>query len=84
MIDRRSGGTGHIASAESLCGGFNQFMEENELATDWGVPHTLTRHPFSGVHDSSAIQQPTALGGSVYRKVESLWHGTQISDVVTL
>jgi len=40
----------------------------------------LTRQPFAGVQSSKAIQAPTALGGSVYKKVESLWHGTTVSE----
>lgn len=40
----------------------------------------LTRQPFSGVQSSSAIQHPMALGGSVYRNVESLWQGTGVSS----
>lgn len=32
----------------------------------------LTKQPFSGVQSSRAIQHPTALGGSVYKNVESL------------
>lgn len=36
----------------------------------------LTRHPFCGVQSSRAIHAPTALGGSVYRNVESLCIGT--------
>jgi hypothetical protein len=38
-----------------------------------------TKHPFAGVQSSRAIQAPTALGGSVYKNVESLWQGTEIS-----
>ncbi len=37
----------------------------------------LTKHPLSGVHSSKATQAPTALTGSVYRKVESLCIGTE-------
>ena len=36
------------------------------------VPVVLTKHPFSAVHSSRAIHAPIALGGSVYRNVESL------------
>ena len=44
----------------------------------WADDHA-TRQPFSGVQASSAIQAPIALGGFVYRNVESLWLGTGIS-----
>ncbi len=40
------------------------------------VAANRTKAPFSDVQSSSAIQKPTADGGSVYRNVESLWHGT--------
>jgi len=36
-----------------------------------------TKHPFCAVHSSKAIQAPIALGGSVYKNVESLWLGTE-------
>lgn len=36
----------------------------------------LTKQPFSAVQASRAIQAPIALGGSVYKNVESLWLGT--------
>jgi hypothetical protein len=35
-----------------------------------------TRQPLEAVHSSRAIQAPIALGGFVYKNVESLWHGT--------
>lgn len=34
---------------------------------------TNCRQPFSRVQSSNGIHNPKALGGSVYRKVESLW-----------
>jgi hypothetical protein len=41
----------------------------------------LTRQPFSAVQSSKATQAPTALGGSVYKNVESLWQGTTHHDM---
>ena len=39
-------------------------------------PGRKLRHPFSSVESSSAYQNPTALGGSVYRNVLSWCGGT--------
>jgi hypothetical protein len=49
-------------------------LKRQGFSDDVDVPSKceLTSAPFSGVHCSKAIQNPTADGGSVYRKVESL------------
>jgi hypothetical protein len=51
-------------------------LQESALHCSSNKGVKLTRHPFDGVQSSKAIQVPIALGGSVYRNVESLWVGT--------
>lgn len=55
--------------------GIEEVGEEGDWGKRWD-PGRKERQPLLGVQSSSANQNPMAEGGSVYRKVESLWLGT--------